>query len=113
MASPPAPHQLQCKSQLSSSSMRHLRLACCSLSWSFPHRLLAVLGTALHRLLRDQQRVNWTEALGEVLGIVGKVLRRSSPHLGYFDGGDALWRCSFGAKLRHVCRASGTAQEAA
>ena len=24
-------------------------------------------------------RVNWTEALGEVLGIVGKVLRRSSP----------------------------------
>ena len=46
-------------------------------------------------LLRDQQRVNWTEALGEVLGIVGKVLRRSSLHLGHFDGGDAQWLWTF------------------
>ena len=40
-------------------------------------------------------RVNWTEALGEVLGIVGKVLRQSSPHLDHFDGGDALWLWTF------------------
>jgi hypothetical protein len=40
-------------------------------------------------------RVNWTEALGEVLGIIGKVLRRLSPHLGHFDGGDALWLWTF------------------
>jgi hypothetical protein len=59
------------------------------------------LGTALHRLLRDQQRVNWTEALGEVLGIVGKVLRRSSPHLGHFDGGDALWLWTFKFLAEH------------
>ena len=27
--------------------------------------------------------------------MVGKVLRRSSPHLGHFDGGDALWAWTF------------------
>jgi hypothetical protein len=104
--------------------MRHLRLACCSLSWSFPHRLLAVLGTALHRiycgtskfscslnagislhrtnvpLLRP--RVNWTQALGKVLGIVGMVLRRSSPHLGHFDGGDAPWAWTFDFLAQHL-----------
>ena len=27
--------------------------------------------------------------------MVGKVLRRSSPHLGHFEGGDALWAWTF------------------
>ena len=57
--------------------------------WSFPHRLLAVLGTALHRVYcGTSSGVNWTEALGEVLGIVGKVLRRSSPQR---DGERLIW----------------------
>ena len=48
-----------------------------------------------------RQRVNWTEALGEVLGIVGNVLRRSFPHLGHFDGGDALWLWTFEFPVPH------------